>query len=210
MLRLSDRINDLAQLTRHQQKMAILERRQVIRESRDAKGDDRCHIDDWLIEDCLIDTPPRPHFTFRQLMTRCVSFYESCKSTEAPVNPPDAILDPERWNDDVFAPGANLLAILANLQKAIRRFRDQTAYSVRSIIDYRRLYAVLPEKLEADFRLPSIPEFLGVSKPNAGCPAFLASHANCGSACNMHVWGPCHEPVIIPVTALVHTTATPT
>lgn len=61
--------------------------------------------------------------------------------------------------------------------------------------DDRALYAILPEKMPADLRLPPEDHFLGETKsPDAGCPAFWRSHDGCGPECNLHQWGPCKKP----------------
>jgi hypothetical protein len=79
----------------------------------------------------------------------------------------------------------------ARLGAAILRHRD-IADRPRTADDDRALYAVLPEKLPADFRLPPEDEFLGEAKaPHAGCPSFWRSHAACPAAHDLHRWGPC-------------------
>jgi hypothetical protein len=58
--------------------------------------------------------------------------------------------------------------------------------------EYERLYALLPERLPADTRLPPRPEFLGEKKaPHAGCPSYVRSHAGCSThrSCSFMVWG---------------------
>jgi hypothetical protein len=184
----------LSRLPADQQETAVRKRRLVIREHRDAKGDNRCHITDWLIEDFLNDTPPRPHPTPKEIMKQCMNFYEWCRTVLIDPTPPDAILDPALWDEDLSTPGFDMLSELFKIQQAAKLFRDTTVYARRTVADYRRLYSVLPEKIPADFRLPSIPDFLGTATPNAGCQNFIASHASCGAYCNLHQWGPCRPP----------------
>lgn len=195
MTRLPATKKELKSLSYAQLCAAILERRSILRESRDAKGDDRCFITDYLVEDFLIDTPVRPAFTAKELLRKCQQFYEYCGThNKMPVaQPAPSHPNSDTWDDDLFDPNFDKLDELVKIQKAAEHFRDVAAFRHRSIIDYRRLYSILPEKIEADYTLPPMNEFLGVAKPNAGCPHFMDSHANCGKSCNLYKWGPCAE-----------------
>lgn len=196
----------LRKLSKIDRVAAILERRQVLRPIRDAKGDNRCFLSDWLVWGFLNDTPPMPRFTLAQGMVMCKEFYEFRRTYDLDVTPPDAILNPEHWDDDLFSPTVNTLDILLKLQLAARKHRDSPKYKHRSVADDRELYLQCPEKLVADFRLPALPAFLGTDTrkdptkpadpkaPLAGCPNFWKSHQACPSSCNLHEWGPCQPP----------------
>ncbi len=87
---------------------------------------------------------------------------------------------------------AELVETLFALQQSIRAHRDIFSKK-RTLEDDRTLYALLPEKIPADFRLPPEPEFLGEAKaPRAGCPSFWRSHSTCATSDHdLHKWGPC-------------------
>lgn len=174
---------------------AILERRAVIQHHHDIRGDDRCWFDDYVVWKMLDDSPPAPCTlpSFEDAMALCQLFYQHRHSdTPDPVSP-DAILDDNKWDDDLSLMTENqFLDELVRIQETIRHHRDITDRP-RTIEDDRMLYAILPEKIPADFRLGSEQEFLGETKaPHAGCPAFWRSHANCPAMRhNFHQWGPC-------------------
>lgn len=174
---------------------SIQESRAAIRYHRDQKGDDRCFLDDYIVWARLPDSPMI--FTrlpeFSQAMRLCEIFYTFRRADYADPVPPDAITDRSHWDDDlVYLSSVGLFGQFFLLQRAIRIHRD-ILNRLRTIDDDRALYAVLPEKLPADFRLPSEEAFLGEAcAPKAGCPAFWRSHGDCFSCVhNFHEWGPC-------------------
>ncbi|MDP3963143.1 MAG: hypothetical protein Q8Q39_01465 [bacterium] len=176
-------------------KKAILERRGVIRRHRDAKGDDRCWIDDWTVWVMLDDTSDPPTYlpSLERAMRLCRRFHLCRNANAADLVPADAITDPAHWDDDLATTDAVwLVEELARMQQAIRWHRD-IGDRPRTVDDDRLLYAVLPEKLPADFRLPPPEDFLGENKaPGAGCPSFWRSHLNCPvEQHDLHRWGPC-------------------
>lgn len=172
---------------------AILERREVIRGHRDAKGDDRCWVDDFLVWDMLDGESVRPlmPLVLSVGMVRCEEFYRHRRMDSELRLLPGAIQDPALWNRDLPSMDREgMLDELANLQYAIYRHRESSPVS---LVHDLTLYMVLPEKLPADFRLPPRPEFLGEAKePHAGCPSFWRSHRACDSMhCTINQWGPC-------------------
>lgn len=174
---------------------AIIERRTDIRKHRDARGDDRCFLDDYLVWRWFVGPPtdPTEFISVEHGMAQCILFYEYRNADEADQVPEDAILEPAHWDDDLAAlDDKGLFFALSDIQQAIRKHRDITGRP-RMTCDDRELYHVLPEKLPADFRLPSRGEFLGtVLFPHAGCPAFWNSHGQCQTKThNFHAWGPC-------------------
>ncbi|OGZ07767.1 MAG: hypothetical protein A3D65_01550 [Candidatus Lloydbacteria bacterium RIFCSPHIGHO2_02_FULL_50_13] len=184
---------EIFQLGKRDAREAILERRKGIRNHRDQLGDDRCFLDDYLVWKWLSDAPTEPEkFTSEDGMKECVLFYEHRRTeTSDPVSA-DAITDPAHWDDDLETMSlSDLHNELSRLQKALRTHRDIIGRS-RTVADDRALYAVLPEKIPADFRLPPKEEFLGEARaPKAGCPAFWRSHDGCKGCHNYHKWGPC-------------------
>lgn len=165
--------------------------REAIRAHRDAKGDDRCWLDDYLVWEKLADTTPEPFSPppYEEALEKCRDYFSHRRNDKVPVNisasqSPDR--DLESMNPEHLASEAE------KLHMAIRRHRD-IANRSRTIEDDCALYAALPEKIEADFRLPSEAAFLGEAKaPHAGCPSFWRSHAGCKTARhNLHRWGPC-------------------
>jgi hypothetical protein len=170
----------------------ILEGRGVIRSHRDARGDDRCWLDDYLVHEMLEDWGPHPIKLPENAFEICTCFYRLRRSETADPMPKDAILDPAHWDDDLIGrTSIELLQILFGLQQAINKHRS-IPVRMRTIEDDRELYSILPEKIPADFRLPPEEEFLGEEKaPEAGCPAFIRSHHDCLGICNLHAWGPC-------------------
>jgi hypothetical protein len=167
--------------------------RDAIRTHRDARGDDRCWLDDYRLWSLLPNTPSLTKPTPQEGMQRCLEFYRHRRAEEPDPLPPEDALDPSLWDADLEQPGVDLARIWCELVKAIRAHRVLPPDTVRTLEHDRRLYRVLPEKLPADFRLPPKEEFLGVSaNPRASCPNFWASHSACEAAeCNLHAWGPC-------------------
>lgn len=193
-MRLSCERNILKHLSPSQLREAIFERRKLIRKHRDERGDDRCWLDDYSVWGMLEDSSPRPTapLPFEEVMGKCRDFY-CCRRAEAPGAVPDfAIRDPLHWDDDLIrASEEELLGELLHIQEAIRRHRDIEG-APRTILDDRMLYAILPEKIPADFRLPPEDEFLGEARaPKAGCPSFWRSHAACPAPHDLSHWGPC-------------------
>jgi len=184
---------ELRMLTDGQVIAAIWVRRMFIRNHRDQTGDDRCFLDDHLVWQLLSDTPPEELLTAAEGMQRCREFHAFRNADGVDTLPAEAILDPDRWDDDLWHRSRRSLDDeLGKLQEAIRTHRD-IAGRPRTADDDRALYLALPEKLPADFRLPPADEFLGEARaPHAGCPAFWRSHAGCEPGrCSQHRWGPC-------------------
>lgn len=174
---------------------AILERRESIRNHRDERGDDRCFLDDYLLWKWLSDSPPEPvaPISIEWGMEQCALFYNHRRAETADPLPKEAILDPRHWDDDLEGMASDQLHDeLLRVQEGLRAHRDITLRP-RTIADDRALYALLPEKVPADFRLPPEEEFLGEARaPQAGCPAFWRSHGGCSAKCHdLHRWGPC-------------------
>ena len=185
------KIAEFLHLSYGQVRQEILERRRDIRDHRDAKGDNRCFLDDYLIWRHLSDSPPPPHFSPEEGMKQCENFWKYRRSRALRKIPKRAIRDVSHWDDDLHNPSfQDLLEKLRVLQWGIRAHRD---VKVRTFHDDARLYRLLPENLPADFKLPPKAEFLGEAKaPNAGCPSFWRSHRGCDpQSCNLHEWGPC-------------------
>jgi len=180
---------------------AIIERRWTIRDShRDQKGDDRCWVDDYFIYEFLDDSPcmPTTMIPVEVAMNECKLFYEHRRADIPDSVPHDAILDPAEWDRDLDGKDwEHHLNTLVALQKAALRFRNIRLVEKRAITidDDRALYSILPEKIPADFCLPSEEEFLGEAlAPRAGCPAFWRGHLTlCAAGCkhNFHKKGPC-------------------
>lgn len=186
---------ELSLLNESELREAMRERRRVIREHRDMRGDDRCWLDDYVVWAMLDDSPPAPSAlpAFEAGMEKCRQFFRDRNAEAADPAPTGAIVDPARWDDDLQnTTPAQLLDELVRVQEAIRRHRD-IAGRPRTAEDDRALYGVLPEKVPADFRLPPEEAFLGEARsPQAGCPAFWRSHSACAtSRHNLHRWGPC-------------------
>ncbi len=174
---------------------AIKKGRGAIRYHRDQKGDDRCWLDDWRVW-AVHPTSPATQNTlpsFQEGMKLCRLFY-TLRNAETPDDTPlGAIPDENKWDADLDEmDGKALERELERLRAAIGIHRDIVKARPLEIEDDRALYAVLPEKVPADFRLPREDEFLGEARaPKAGCPAFWRSHASCEAPHNPHTWGPC-------------------
>ena len=171
--------------------------RQSIRYHRDQKGDDRCWLDDHRLWSLLEDTQPKTIDlpSFDQMMETCGAFYLHRRADTPDVIPADAMRDPSYWNDDLQRMNeAELQEELLRTQTAIRKHRDIES-SKRTLENDRELYRILPEKMSADFRLPSKEAFLGEEgAPNSGCPSFWRSHQNCTTKQHdLHKWGPCSD-----------------
>jgi len=171
--------------------------RAALRYHRDQKGDDRCFLDDYIVWAKLSESVhvftilPR----FEDAMHLCRMFHSFRNAIQADVIPDDVVIDSAQWDDDLMGNcEEELLAKLSVLHEAIRVHRDIISRP-RTADDDRALYAVLPEKVPADFRLPSEAEFLGEAcAAQAGCPAFWRSHMNClRNVHNFHQWGPCGQ-----------------
>ncbi len=170
----------------------ILQLRNSIRYHRDQVGDDRCWLDDYLMYRLLSDTYPEPRYSRKEGMDRCREFYKLRNASRQDPTPREAIRDRKHWDDDLVSMSQEkLIRERWRIEQAIRVHRSVFQKTKKSD---RALYAMLPEKLPADFSLPPENEFLGRAKPGAGCPNFWRSHAGCIKPCNMHQWGPCSVP----------------
>ena len=173
---------------------AIIERRTAIRYCRDQRGDDRCFLDYYEVWKFVKGTTPPPR-TRDAGMPRCEMFFRHCNA-EAPdeVEPGDFCVI-EEWDPMLHnLRHVDLAKIFIRINYAILRHRDveKLRKRPRNANDDRRLFReTLPEKIPADFRLPSEHEFLHNAVGRHGCEAFWASHAGCGPECNLHAWGPC-------------------
>ena len=172
----------------------IIELRKVIRYHRDQIGDDRCWVDDHLVWNALPETKQVLHLpTYDEGMRQCRAFFNYRNSTTKEETPADAILEHAKWDDDLVKMNAEgLSSELSKLENAIRK-HSYIVYRVRTVEDDKELYAVLPEKIPADFRLPSEEDFLGTTRTDAGCPQFWKSHEHCQGEHNIHQWGPCKK-----------------
>lgn len=171
--------------------------RYSIRTHRDQKGDDRCWLDDYLVwkflDEGSSDLQTMPSFLEGMRLCRDFFIYRRVETPD-PI-PPDAIQDPLRWDDDLVNMDLSMLqSELERLKQALAAHRDVFG-RLRTFEDDRRLYAELPEKMPADFRLPPEEAFLGeAAAPCAGCPSFWRSHAPCSTRKHdLHKWGPCEE-----------------
>ncbi len=176
----------------HKMRERIIQIRRLIRTHRDQIGDDRCWVDDGLVWSALPDSPPEMTTIPSDAMERCEAFFRLRRADEADVVPYRAMRDPERWDEDVNELDGELLREeVSRIESAIRAHRD--VGRPLTVDDDRALYAVLPERIPADFRLPPKDAFLGEARaPRAGCPSFWRSHANCPTTCHhLHAWGPC-------------------
>ncbi len=169
--------------------------RAVIRNHRDQRGDDRCWLDDYavwaLVKGSFLMPTALPDRDSGVDM--CRGFYKFRRADSADTAPPDAITDPALWDADLNdMDDAQVAAVLETLQIAVRAHRDAACTNL-TIDDDRRLYAALPEKMPADFRLPAVDDFLGEGRaPHAGCPSFWRSHNDCGvKSHDLSTWGPC-------------------
>ncbi len=173
----------------------IIECRHAIRQHRDARGDDRCWLDDYKIWALIPGSFPAPLEVppMEEAMDMCRAFYKLRGSDTADETPADAVRDPQHWDEDIEKMSdEQLTEELVRIKTAVRRHRD-AACSPITIGEDRELYSILPEKIPADFRLPLEAEFLGEAQaPDAGCPSFWRSHAHCKAKCHdLHKWGPC-------------------
>ncbi len=175
-------------------KNAIVERRNVIRYHRNQKSDDRCWLDDYLVWKMLGDSPDEPTTLppYEKMMQACTDFYNYRRAETPDPLPPDAILDKNKWDDDLIVSGhGGLVEKLKKIQRAIYTHCNIVGRP-RNIEDDRKLYSTLPERVSADFRLPPHEDFIGGINPGSGCPNFWKSHQTCPcTAHNIHTWGPC-------------------
>jgi hypothetical protein len=174
-------------------KSQIIQIRRTIRDHRDAKGDDRCWLDDYLVWNLLPrEEIPIPKLNTETGMFKCIEFYVHRRSDTIELVPSTAILDPTKWNEDLESKCEKQLWDVVGLHLlAVEEHYHSSLVRSLTIDDDRKLYATLPEKIPADFRLPRMNEFLGKDKPHAGCPNFWDSHRDCAEYCNLHQWGPC-------------------
>jgi hypothetical protein len=193
-LRLSTDPFKLVKMSPDELREAIADRRAVIRAHRDAKMDERCWLDDYLVWDMADGSPPDISGPppFDEAMQRCRDFYHHRRAETAEPLPDGNSASTAGMNDDLpNMPQAQLAKALTALQAAIKAHRD-VKDRPRNLNDDRALYAALPEQVAADFRLPPEPDFLGEAKaPHAGCPSFWRSHEKCSGKHDMHGWGPC-------------------
>jgi hypothetical protein len=190
-MRLSADRFKLGKMAADELREAVLERRAAIRRHRDAKGDDRCWVDDYFVWELLEYSPTLVLPPFDAAMAQCRAFYQHRRAAAPDPAPAEDLPQPDADLDVMTQP--QLAATLAALQEGIRKHRD-VKDRPRSLDDDRALYALLPEKRPADFRLPPEEEFLGEAKaPHAGCPSFWRSHAGCTQAHDLHRWGPCDD-----------------
>ena len=175
----------------------IIACRHAIRRHRDAKGDDRCWLDDYFVWALIPGSFPVPTEVppMEEAMDMCRAYYKLRRAETADAQPANAVTDPAKWDADLETmDDAQLQAELTRLHAAVRQHRDNACKPL-TLDDDRALYVALPEQVTADFRLPPPDEFLGEAKaPNAGCPSFWRSHAGCKTRRhNLHQWGPCDD-----------------
>jgi hypothetical protein len=119
-----------------------------------------------------------------------MSFILSVPQLQKDHIPPGAILKKAAWDQDISLMDEDQVKQeRQSIESAIRLHRD--IERERTADDDRMLYAVLPEKLPADFRLQEEEEFLGTAKKGAGCPNFWKSHSDCKGKHQIDQWGPC-------------------
>lgn len=193
---LSENVSDWYCLSREQLVVAIRERRNAIREHRNAVGQFRCWVDDYTLWGFIEGSPPFPEFDLKEFMHRCENFFEHRQAGKKDINPGTVIGRKSRWDDDLHDCRAKstLRGKLWALQCAIYEHREIPLRESRerTADDDRRLYRVLPEKLVADFRLPTRAAFLGKELyPNGGCPAYWDSHLHCQGPHDFTKPGPC-------------------
>ncbi len=168
--------------------------RQIIRKHRDAKGDDRCWLDDYFVWALIPGSPSAPRaISFEEGMDKCREFWKNRREIFTDRVPEDVLIRLIICDKDLeFKTQDELTEELNQLYFRIVAHRD-IFDRPRTLEDDRKLYAVLPEKIPADFRLPPENEFLGEAlAPGAGCPAFWRSHESClVSRHDLHKWGPC-------------------
>ncbi len=187
----------MEKISRQQLIDKITELRGAIRWHRDQKGDNRCWLNDFRVWSCLYEptvyAPDRlPHR--HEMMVKCGLFFAYRGTETADPVPADATHDRALWDQDLEKMEVQQLEqTLEKLLAAIEKHLlvEEEKNRPRTVDDDRELYSVLPERLPADFTLPPRAEFLGTAKPDAGCPAFLASHQQCPGGCNLKRWGPC-------------------
>ncbi|MBI2102771.1 hypothetical protein HYT55_02950 [Candidatus Woesearchaeota archaeon] len=174
-------------------KERIVRLRNAIRYHRDQKGDDRCWLDDRLVWEIFSGEKVNTLPSYEEGMRKCRAYFTLRSADHQDQTPEDVILDKERWDEDVMMmDGQQLEQELRRLESAIQTFYSVTD-SERTIDDDRKLYGVLPEKIPADFRLPSEKDFLGLGSEKKGCPQFWRSHMHCQGKHNIHQWGPCKD-----------------
>ncbi|MDI1228292.1 MAG: hypothetical protein PSY14_11465 [bacterium] len=175
----------------------IIACRHAIRQHRDAKGDDRCWLDDYAVWALIAGSFPVPTEVppVEEATDMCRAYFKLRRADTAEAQNPAAVTDPKLWDTDLEKmDDAQLTQELARIHASVRLHRDNACKPL-TLDDDRALYAVLPEQVAADFRLPPEDEFLGEAKaPHAGCPSFWRSHAKClVKRHNLHQWGPCHD-----------------
>ncbi len=139
----------------------------------------------------LDDSTENPQeFSQTEKMRRCEEFYDNRQSRTADLPAENQKFGVSGNFDILLVDFSGRVDELHKIQTAIRTHRDISGRP-RNLDDDRALYAVLPVKIPADFRLPNRDEFLGRAKNGAGCPNFWDSHSGCGKSCNLHKWGPC-------------------
>ncbi len=171
----------------------ILELRNGIRYHRDQKGDDRCWLDDFLVWENVSGKDITELPTYEEGMKRCRNYFALRSARTLDEIPANAIPDTTQWDEDLnIMDNEQLGDECARIERAIRKHYEIIGRE-RTVDDDRELYGVLPEKISADFRLPSEEDFLGTTKTNAGCPQFWKSHDSCSGKHNLHQWGPCQD-----------------
>jgi hypothetical protein len=173
--------------------------RAAIRYDRDQRLDDRCHLDIYRIFVFVGVRTPHKLPPTPEMLDRCRLYFEKTQRPDDPRPiPAGAILDAARWDSDLQehrSDAAWLLRELLRIGIVVMRIyviwrRRQPHYL--NWQDYHRLYALLPERIPADTRLPSRSAFLGNKRaPHAGCPSYVRSHAQCDATrrCALTTWG---------------------
>ncbi len=174
-------------------KERIVDLRNVIRYHRDQKGDDRCWLDDFVVWRTLSGKDITELPMYDEGMSRCRAYFRLRSTVSLDQTPANALIDKREWDKDLrIMDDEQLKDELLKLENAIRKHYEIIDRE-RTVDDDRELYSVLPEKIPADFRLPSEEDFLGTTKTNAGCPQFWKSHSSCSGKHNLHQWGPCQN-----------------
>ncbi len=172
-------------------KEEIKKLRTLIRYHRDQKMDNRCWLDDVKLWGEEIHALP----AYEDMMQRCAAFYKNRKTSVGPIciaystaaGSENSDIDLDNMLDN------EIEDTYKNLLDAIQKHKNIFSHE-RTWQDDEELYNILPEKIKADFRLPSEEDFLGEGKvPHAGCPSFWRSHEKCTQEHDIHMWGPCRH-----------------
>lgn len=149
----------LASRTANQSEQLLRDWRRIIRWHRDQSGDDRCWLDDYQVYEMVLGLPAlNVLFPPDQRLSLCRQYHRDRSSPELPCPSPRRKNCPRDY-ELRHCTAARLAEELEIIRAQVQAHHD-LGDGQRTAADDRALYAILPDGIAADQRLPAEAEFL--------------------------------------------------